>query len=86
MDDKKAEEMSTSKDIKGEGIKIGLNLRGFIKAKGWNPNYIKEIAEAIVKEAEKENMDFAYITEKLTTIERFMDDVVRMRRAEEVSE
>ena len=84
MDEKKAEGVSASKDIKSGGIEEKQkSLRGFIEAKGWNPNYIKEIAEAIVKEAKKENMDLAYISEKTSTIERFIDDVVQMRKAEE---
>lgn len=47
-----------------------------IKEAGLNPDYIATLGEAIMKEGQKNTMDFNYIREKTGKIERFIDDVI----------
>ena len=47
-----------------------------IKEAGLNPAYIATLGEAIMKEGQKNTMDFNYIREKTDKIERFIDDVI----------
>ena len=43
-----------------------------IKESNLNPEYIKELGEAIAKEGQKDAMDINYISEKAGIIERFI--------------
>ena len=43
-----------------------------IKESNLNPEYIKELGEAIAKEGQKDAMDLTYISEKAGIIERFI--------------
>ena len=43
-----------------------------IKESNLNPEYIKELGEAIAKEGQKDAMDLTYISEKAGKIERFI--------------
>lgn len=42
------------------------------KESNLNPEYIKELGEAIAKEGQKDAMDINYISEKAGIIERFI--------------
>jgi len=54
-----------------------------IKDANLNPEYIKELGEAIVKEGQKDAMDLTYISEKAGIIERF---IVRLNLIQERGE
>ena len=54
-----------------------------IKNSNLNPEYIKELGEAIVKEGEKDTMSLTYISEKAGKIERF---VIRLKLIQERGE
>ena len=51
-----------------------------IKKSHLNPEYIKELGEAIAKEGQKEAMDLTYISEKAGIIERF---IIRLKLIQE---
>lgn len=51
-----------------------------IKKSNLNPEYIKELGEAIAKEGKKDAMDINYISEKAGIIERF---IIRLKLIQE---
>ena len=54
-----------------------------IKDSNLNPEYIKELGEAIAKEGQKDAMDLTYISEKAGKIERF---IIRLKLIQEKGE
>ena len=54
-----------------------------IKDSNLNPEYIKELGEAIAKEGQKEAMDLTYISEKTGKIEQF---IIRLKLIQERGE
>ena len=54
-----------------------------IKESNLNPEYIKELGEAIAKEGQKDAMDITYISEKAGIIERF---IIRLKLIQERDE
>jgi hypothetical protein len=54
--------------------------KDFIKFEEMNPDYIRETAEAIVKESEKDVLDMHYIIEKCNYIKSFCERIVEANR------